>query len=251
MHAILQHGSRTPTRSSLECPLGQAIQITVAQAGGALHFRLSFRHQVKMTGKKYRNLKAETKRQRIFFNSQKFSSRFLDLVPEFHHEKFFTIQVLGRTLYDTYAFVPGCESEERPWQRKNKQQASRLVRDAIRCREANKNEGGWRYELEPKVFERFEVEVTWLVSNELSAGPPALLLMPHSKTCRKRLWRSEIEAKPDFANSNAPSLGERQARREPCKCNPLTRLNDWYVTIFKPVSIPFPVLTSHKPRSRN
>lgn len=204
-----------------------------------------------MTGKKYRNLKAETKRQRIFFSSQKFSSRFPNLVPELHREKFFTIQELGRTLYDTYAFVPGCESLERPWQSENKRKASRLVRDAIRCREANKNEGGWRYELEPKVFERFEVEVTWLVSDELSAGPPALLLMPHSKTCRKRLWRSEIEVNHDFANSKAPSLRERQARRKPCTCNPLTRLNDWYVLISNPISVPFPVLSSQKSRSRN
>ncbi|KAF2691377.1 hypothetical protein K458DRAFT_324704 [Lentithecium fluviatile CBS 122367] len=160
-----------------------------------------------MTGKKYRDLKAETKRQRIFFSSQKFSSRFPNLVPELHREKFFTIQELGRTLYDTYAFVPGCDSLERPWQYENKRNASRLVRDAIRCREANKNEGGWRYGLEPKVFERFEIEVT-------------------CKTCRKRLWRSEIEANHDFANSKAPSLRERQARRKPCTCNPLTRWND-------------------------
>lgn len=124
-----------------------------------------------MTRKNYRELKAETKQQRIFFSSQKFSSRFPNLVPELHREKFSTIQELGRMLYDTYAFVPGCESLERPWQKENKRKASRLVRDAIRCREANKNESGWRYELEPKVFERFEIEVTWLVSDGLSAGP--------------------------------------------------------------------------------
>ncbi|KAH4013756.1 hypothetical protein HBH98_194300 [Parastagonospora nodorum] len=160
-----------------------------------------------MTGKKYRDLKAETKRQRIFFNSQKFSSRFLNLVPEPHQEKFFTIQQLGRTLFKKYAFVPGCNSLEQPWQYKNKRKASRLVRDAVRCRDANKNEGGWRYELEPKVFERFEIEVT-------------------CKTCRKRLWRSEVEVNHDFASSRAPSLKERQARRKPCTCNPLTRMND-------------------------
>lgn len=116
-----------------------------------------------MSGDKYRKLKAEAKRQRVFFNSQKFSTRCLDKVPKVHQEKFHTIQQLGRTLWDSYAFVPGCESLERPWQPQNKQKASRLVRDAMRCREANKNEGGWRYELEPKVFERFEIEVTWSV----------------------------------------------------------------------------------------
>jgi hypothetical protein len=195
-----------------------------------------------MASKKYRDLKAETKRKRIFFSSQKFSSRSMNLVPELHREKFLTIQALGRTLYDTYAFVPGCDSLERPWQYENKRKASRLVRDAIRCREANKNEGGWRYELEPKVFERFEIEVTWSVFDELSTGPLVLLLMPHSKTCRKRLWRSETEVKDDFANSRAQSLRERQARRQPCACNPLTRLNDWYALR----SDPFPVLTGHK-----
>jgi hypothetical protein len=180
-----------------------------------------------MTGKKYRDLKAETKRQRIFFSSQKFSSRSPNQVPELHREKFFTIQQLGRTLYDTYAFVPGCDSLERPWQYENKRKALRLVRDAKRCREANKNEGGWRYDLEPKVFERFEIEVTWLVFGELSTGPPDLLLMPQSKTCRKRLWRSEIEANHISTDSKAQPLRERQARRIPCTCNPLTRLNDW------------------------
>lgn len=204
-----------------------------------------------MTGKKYRDLKAETKRQRIFFSSQKFSSRSQSLVPELHREMFFTIQKLGRTLYDTYAFEPRYDFMERPWQSENKRKASRLVRDAIRCREANKNEGGWRYELEPKVFERFEIEVTWLVSNELSTGPPVLLLMPHSKICRKRLWRSEIEVNHDLANSKAQPLRERQARREPCTCNPLTRFNDWYVARSDPIPIPFPVLTDHKSRSGN
>jgi hypothetical protein len=204
-----------------------------------------------MTGKKYRNLKAETKRQRIFFSSQKFSSRFPSQVPELHREKFFTIQELGRTLYDTYAFVPGCDSLERPWQYENKRKASRLVRDAKRCREANKNEGGWRYELEPTVFERLEIEVTWLVPEELGAGPPALLLMPHSKTCRKRLWRSEIEVNHDIVDGEAPSLRKRQAQRKPCTCNPLTRLLDWYVPRSNPVPVPFPVLTSYKSRSRH
>jgi hypothetical protein len=179
-----------------------------------------------MTGKKYRELKAETKRQCIFFSSQRFSSRFPGRVPELHREKFFTIQELGRTLYETYAFVPGCDSLERPWQYENKRKASRLVRDAIRCREANKNEGGWRYELEPRVFERFEIEVTWLVTDEMSADPQVLILMYHSKTCRKRLWRSEIEVDHNSADGKAPSLRERQARRMPCTCNPLTRLND-------------------------
>jgi hypothetical protein len=251
VHALLRRGLWTPTHCGLECSRGHPIQITVASAGGARYFRLSFYFQIKMTGKKYRDLKAETKRQRIFFNSQKFSSRFPNKVPEPHREKFFTIQELGCTSFETYAFVPGCDSLERPWQKENKQKASRLVRDAGRCRDANKNEGGWRYELEPKVFERFEIEVTWLVSDGLITGPPNSLLMPHSKTCRKRLWRSESEVNHDFANSTAPSLKERQARREPCTCNPLTRMNDWYVPTSDHVTFPFPVLTGHKSRSRN
>jgi hypothetical protein len=204
-----------------------------------------------MTGKKYRELKAETKRQRIFISSQKFSSRSSISVPEPHQEKFSTVQQLGRTLYDEYAFVPACDSLERPWQYENKRKASRLVRDAIKCREANSKEAEWRYELEPKVFDRFEIEVTWLVSDESSAGPPDLTLMPYSKTCRKRLWRSEIEVNQEFANSKAPSLRDRQARRKPCTCSPLTRLNDWYVPRTNPFPIPFPVLTSHKSGSRN
>ncbi|KAH7086507.1 hypothetical protein FB567DRAFT_72542 [Paraphoma chrysanthemicola] len=48
-----------------------------------------------------------------------------------------------------------------------------------------------------------------------------------SKTCRKRLWRSEIEVKHNFANRKLPSLQERQARRQPCTCDPLTRAHDY------------------------
>jgi hypothetical protein len=240
-----------PSSQQPRVSLGYSIQIRVAQTGSTLHFYLPFRHTIKMTGDRYRKLKAETKRQRVFFNSQKFSSRFSNQVPELHREKFLTVQELGRTLYDTYAFVPGCESLERPWQRENRRKASRLVRDAIRCREANKNESGWRHELEPKVFERFEVEVTWSVSDGLSTGPPASLLILLSKTCRKRLWRSEIEANHDFANSKAPPLKERQARRTPCTCDPSIRLNDWCVPVSHLVSTHYPVLTSHKSRSRD
>jgi hypothetical protein len=115
-----------------------------------------------MANNTYRKLKAEAKRQRIFFGRQKYSVR-SDNVPNEHKEKFDIVLDLGRTLYDTYAFTPNSDTLEKPWQLENKHRASRLVSDAGTCRKENRNEPGWRLEFEHKVFERFKVEVAWLV----------------------------------------------------------------------------------------
>jgi hypothetical protein len=114
-----------------------------------------------MVNNTYRSLKAEAKRQRIFFGRQKYSFCCSDNVPDDHKEKFDIVLGLGRTQYETYAFTPNSDTLGKPWQLENKLRASRLVHDAVTCRKENRNEPGWRYEFEHKVFERFKIEVAW------------------------------------------------------------------------------------------
>jgi hypothetical protein len=39
-----------------------------------------------------------------------------------------------------------------------------------------------------------------------------------SSKCRKRLWRSEVEAARDDDSRAAAQLKKRQERRQPCRC---------------------------------
>ena len=45
--------------------------------------------------------------------------------------------------------------------------------------------------------------------------------------CRQRLWRSEVEVEPTEASGRGSTpgstLGDRQRRRAPCKCDPCAR----------------------------
>ncbi|OCK85348.1 hypothetical protein K432DRAFT_439332 [Lepidopterella palustris CBS 459.81] len=161
-----------------------------------------------MTKANYRELKRETKNHRIFINSTKYNPLKPTNVPEDHKEKFDVIQELGRTLYSRYGYVPDNETPEKPWQRANMERATKLVFFAAKCRRENRNEAGWRSEVEFRLFERFDIEVA-------------------CKRCRKRLWRSEIEASPSSSNSNTTSLRDRQQKRDPCKCNPTSRRDDY------------------------
>ncbi|KAE9366418.1 hypothetical protein N431DRAFT_419663 [Stipitochalara longipes BDJ] len=104
--------------------------------------------------------------------------------------------------------MPNTETSDKPWQLENKARALKLVRYASKCRKENRNEAGWRSEIEFRLFERFDIEVA-------------------CKRCRKRLWRSEIEANPTSSNSRTTSLVERQQQRVLCQCNPSGRLDDF------------------------
>ncbi|KAF2474461.1 uncharacterized protein BDR25DRAFT_386024 [Lindgomyces ingoldianus] len=159
-----------------------------------------------MVNDTYRKLKAAAKRDRIFVNSIKYSALSCRNVPEDHMESFAIVQQLGHVTYAEYGYLPNM-SPEKPWQGKNKERAARILLYATRCRKENRNEAGWRHEVESRLFERFDIEVA-------------------CKKCRKRLWRSEIEANPSFSNSRTTSLEDRQKQRAPCTCNPSSRLDD-------------------------
>ncbi|OCL06590.1 hypothetical protein AOQ84DRAFT_390079 [Glonium stellatum] len=160
-----------------------------------------------MTKYDYRMLKREAKSRRISVNPKKYSPVNSDNVSIQHKEMFAVIQSLGRTEFDKYRFSPTIETPDKPWQQLNKILASKLVHLAAKCRKENRNEAGWRNEVEFRIFERFDIEVA-------------------CKRCRKRLWRSEVEASESSSNSSTSSLSRRQKYRQPCRCNPMSRLDD-------------------------
>ena len=109
----------------------------------------------------YLELKREAKAARIFIKPSKYSPFHSEGVPTDHKEKFSIIQSLGKTSYSSYKYVPSTETTEKPWQLGNMRRAQQLVRFASKCRKENRNEAGWRNEVESKVFERFDIEVAW------------------------------------------------------------------------------------------
>jgi hypothetical protein len=110
-----------------------------------------------------RDLRREAKRQGIEVNSSKYDPCTVSDIPPEHKDKFAIIQSLGRILLDNYGFTPNNETSDKPWQLKTRKRALQLSHLAARCRIENRNESGWRYEIEQRLFERFDIEVAWLV----------------------------------------------------------------------------------------
>jgi len=110
----------------------------------------------------YLQSKREAKKARIFFEGTKYNHRHASPhVPWEHKDKFAVIQSLGRVQFATYGYTPNIDTHDKPWQLKNKVRAGALVRFATRCRKECINEAGWRYGVEARVFERFDIEVAW------------------------------------------------------------------------------------------
>ncbi|KAH7383189.1 hypothetical protein BKA66DRAFT_609113 [Pyrenochaeta sp. MPI-SDFR-AT-0127] len=140
---------------------------------------------------------------RITFHSQKFRLPHPG-VPLEHQTKFDHVQQLGQMKYDSYALQPRPDIINKPWELENKLRAKRIIQKAELSRDSYQNEGGWRMELENRVFERFDIEVA-------------------CQQCRKRLWQSYIQADPTESNSRTSFLAERQKRRTICECEPLQK----------------------------
>ncbi|RYP93668.1 hypothetical protein DL770_000199 [Monosporascus sp. CRB-9-2] len=107
----------------------------------------------------YRELKREAKRQGIEVDSIKYNPAMIVDVPTEHKDKFDVIQRLGRTSFSNYGCMLGGDAPDKPWQLDIKKRAIQLMRFAARCRRENRNESGWRYEIEQRLFERFDIEV--------------------------------------------------------------------------------------------
>ncbi|KAF2793994.1 hypothetical protein K505DRAFT_417428 [Melanomma pulvis-pyrius CBS 109.77] len=155
-----------------------------------------------------RELRREAKCQGIEVNSIKYNPLTVVDVPPEHKDKFKIIQDLGRISYENYGFTPNGDTLDKPWQQDIKTRAVRLMSFASRCRKENRNESGWRYDIEQRLFERFDIEVA-------------------CKRCRRRLWRSEMEVDPNSSNSRTTSLKDRQQQRQRCTCNPSGRIDEY------------------------
>ena len=111
----------------------------------------------------YRELKRHARQSRIFVQAKKYDPRDPANinVPIPHKDRFAALQSLGRTSYFTYGFTLNNDTLEKPWQLENKRQATTLVHLAAKCRRENRNESGWRNEVEFRLFQKFDMEVSW------------------------------------------------------------------------------------------
>lgn len=114
-----------------------------------------------MTAAKYRKLKRQAGECGISFRAEKWSPDRATNVPLEHRDKFAAVQLLGRTRVSDYRNPASRENVEKPWQVQNITRAKLLVDRAVRCRGENRNEAGWRTEVETKLLERFNIEVAW------------------------------------------------------------------------------------------
>jgi len=114
-----------------------------------------------MTKDDYRELKRQTKKERIFVSGTTWSVQTSTNVPAAHRDKFAIIQALGRIEFDKYGHIPNNDTPDKPWELQNKIRALKLQSFAVRCRKENRNEAGWRYEIESRLLERFDIEVAW------------------------------------------------------------------------------------------
>jgi hypothetical protein len=114
----------------------------------------------------YYNIKQRAKEARIFVDVKKLSLSILyrhnwKHIPIEHQSTFKDIQTLGRTQYDTYTAQPTPESSHCPWQQERSKRAQQLAYLAERSLEDHLNEAGWRFRVEGRLFERFDIEVAW------------------------------------------------------------------------------------------
>ncbi|KAJ5738051.1 hypothetical protein N7493_001206 [Penicillium malachiteum] len=117
--------------------------------------------------------------------------------PNSHRSTFSAVQRLGKTEFDTYA-ARAKTIEDAPWAADIKNNAEELSQRAKLC--VRRNESTWRFACEPYALARLTSEVA-------------------CKLCRKRVWRSEIEATTEGNSAKVEALRARQRKREPCRCS--------------------------------
>lgn len=91
-----------------------------------------------------------------------------EALPIEHHETFKCIRSIGnKTLHD-YCKDITLRSNE-PWRKQTHDRAKWVALRAASLVNQQRNEAGWRFELENDVFHRFRVEVAWLVLHILES----------------------------------------------------------------------------------
>ncbi|KAL2871431.1 uncharacterized protein BJX67DRAFT_342232 [Aspergillus lucknowensis] len=125
--------------------------------------------------------------------------------PGGHLLTFTAVHELGKKQFDTYA-TRAMAIEDAPWTADIKNHARELSERAKRC--VRRNESTWRFACEPYALARLTSEVV-------------------CRVCRKRVWRSEIEATSEGNSAKAEALRIRQRKREPCRCSRDFRSGDF------------------------
>lgn len=93
------------------------------------------------------------------------------------------------------------------WKYETKARAQRLVDTVSRLTRNQASEIQWRLDIEKIVYKRFELEIK-------------------CPSCKKRLWRSEIEAEPEISNDITRSLQKGRDDRAPCSCTAEAKLKN-------------------------
>ncbi|KAF9237813.1 hypothetical protein DTO006G1_4932 [Penicillium roqueforti] len=152
------------------------------------------------TSKERKQVERLKRKYRIEFRGEVPSSEW----PDSHRPTFNAVDELGKRQFDTYA---ACATaiENAPWTAEIKKHADELSERAKRC--VSRNESTWRFACEPYALARLTSEVV-------------------CKFCRKRVWRSEIEATSEGNSTMTEALRVRQNKREPCRCPRDFRLED-------------------------
>ncbi|KAE8358171.1 hypothetical protein BDV27DRAFT_163820 [Aspergillus caelatus] len=83
--------------------------------------------------------------------------------PQAHVKTFDNIQKLGRFNFDTYCAGVSIWSSSEPWKEHIKTRAEWHSRRTERLFGRERNEAGWRFELEYDVLMRLSAEVAWQV----------------------------------------------------------------------------------------
>jgi hypothetical protein len=115
----------------------------------------------KTPDQQYRDLKLKAEKLGFVIQHSKFCVSRPGNVPTEHQARFEHIQTLGKVEFDSYGLQPSPDTVDKPWQLENKGKANGIRQKAIKCREETTNEAKWRFEVEAKLFERFEIEVAW------------------------------------------------------------------------------------------
>jgi hypothetical protein len=115
----------------------------------------------KTTDEQYRELKLKAEKLGFVIQHTPFDVNRPGNVPAEHQARFEHIKTLGRVQFDSYGVYPSPDTVDKPWQLENKGKANAIRQKAIKCKEETTNEAKWRFEVEAKLFERFEIEVAW------------------------------------------------------------------------------------------
>ncbi|KAL2811731.1 hypothetical protein BDW59DRAFT_155482 [Aspergillus cavernicola] len=122
---------------------------------------------------------------------------------EAYNRVFKAIESLSSRSFSTFV-NPVDDPSDQPWKHQIKVRAQKLAHRSHQLSLQQRNEPGWRMNIEPDVMERFREEIV-------------------CRLCQARLWRSDVESSFAREDPRRIPLEQRQAQRQMCTCSPMTR----------------------------